>query len=194
LSSKKKDISWLRKWPLVFGPGLVFALSSIGPGDLITNSAAGAAHGYALIWALALALLFRAVWLSVSAKYVVVTGESLIQGYARIGRWLVWTILVATLLAGHLANLYMIIFSGNAVHMLLPLPTTLSAKIWSLLFVATGFSLMFWRGYKGVEKVCRGLITILGVSLVVAALRSNPDPAAIARGMLIPSIPISDGL
>lgn len=184
----------VKRWALLFGPGLVFALSAIGPGDLVANSTAGATHGYALIWALGLALIFRSAWLGASAKYVAVTGESLLQGYARLGHWLVWTILVATFLVGHLVNLYMIVFVGNAAHLLLPLPTSASATLWSLFFVAVGFTLIFRHGYRGVERACQGLIAVLGASLVVAALRASPDPEAIVRGMLIPSLPFSDGL
>ena len=72
------------------GPGFVYALTVLGTGDLVSNSAAGAGYGYSLIWAVALTLVFRFVWINVSAKYVLVTGESLIQGYARLGRWVVW--------------------------------------------------------------------------------------------------------
>ncbi|MEE8162008.1 MAG: Mn2+/Fe2+ transporter, partial [Acidobacteriota bacterium] len=67
------------------GPGFVYVLTILGTGDLITNSAAGAGYGYALIWALGLTLVFRYVWVNTSAKYVLVTGESLMQGYARLG-------------------------------------------------------------------------------------------------------------
>ena len=76
------------------GPGFVYALTVLGTGDLVSNSAAGAGYGYSLIWAVALTLVFRFAWINVSAKYVLVTGESLIQGYARLGRWVVWLILV----------------------------------------------------------------------------------------------------
>jgi len=184
----------VKRWALIFGPGLVFALSVIGPGDLVANSAAGATYGYALIWVLGLALIFRWTWLGASAKYVAVTGESLMQGYARLGHWLVWTILIATLLVGHLVNLYMIVFVGNAAHLLLPLPTSASATLWSLFFVAAGFALMFRHGYRGVERACKGLIAVLGASLIIAALRATPDPEAIVQGMLLPSLPFSDGL
>jgi Mn2+/Fe2+ NRAMP family transporter len=183
-----------RRWVLVFGPGLVFALASIGPGDLISNSAAGASHGYSFIWVLALALFFRWVWLNTAAKYVVVTGESLLQGYARVGRWMVWAVFVTTLLARHLSNLYMVVFMGNAAHLLLPLPTPGSAALWSLFFVVVGFTLMIGGGYQGIEKVCQFLIAILGFSLILAALKSNPDPQAVLQGMLFPSLPFSEGL
>jgi Mn2+/Fe2+ NRAMP family transporter len=77
----------LRSWAGAVGPGLVFALTVIGPGDLVANVAAGASHGTALLWVLPFALVFRYVWLSASARYVLVTGETLIEGFARYGRW-----------------------------------------------------------------------------------------------------------
>jgi Mn2+/Fe2+ NRAMP family transporter len=70
-----------------FGPGLVFFFSAMGPGTFLTSAVAGATYGYALLWALGLALLFRFVWVNVAASYVLVTRESLLQGYARIGQW-----------------------------------------------------------------------------------------------------------
>ncbi len=87
---------WLRWGGL--GPGLAFLAAMTGPGSIVSNAAAGASYGYSLLWALALALLFRYVWVDASARYVLITRESLLQGYARIGRWLVWTILGAALL------------------------------------------------------------------------------------------------
>ena len=90
---------------LALGPGFVYALTVLGTGDLISNSAAGAGYGYALIWALGLTLVFRFVWVNTSAKYVLVTGESLIKGYARLGNWVVWVVLIAIIFLRHFYNL-----------------------------------------------------------------------------------------
>ena len=69
---------------MLLGPGFVYVLTVLGSGDIVSNSAAGAGYGYALIWALLVTLVFRFVWVNISAKYVLVTGESLLQG--RCGR------------------------------------------------------------------------------------------------------------
>src|SRR5688572_23447795 len=74
----------------VAGPGLIFVLSIVGPRDLVANSVAGSEYGYALIWLLAVAILTRIAILESSARYVIVTGESLVAGCAKAGRWLVW--------------------------------------------------------------------------------------------------------
>jgi Mn2+/Fe2+ NRAMP family transporter len=57
-----------------------------------------------------------------------------------------------------------------------------------------GVVMMVWGGYPLSERSCKVVIVILGLSLPVAAMFSHPDPAAILRGMFIPTIPHSQGL
>ncbi len=175
------------------GPGLVFLAAMTGPGSILSNAAAGASYGYDLIWALALALWFRYVWVNASARYVLVTGESLLQGYARMGRWLVWTVLVAGVVVRHSTNLYTILLMGNAVHALIPLPFPASGAIWTLFFSLLGFAMMFWGGYPAMERACRLLVAIMASWLVAAALLSRPQPARILWGALVPWIPPTEG-
>ena len=175
------------------GPGFAYVLTVLGTGDLIANSTAGAAYGYALIWILALGLVFRFVWVNVSAKYILVTGESLIEGYARVGRWVLWVILISVMVLMHLYNMYGVVMSGNAINMLLPLPTEWSAKIWSLFFTLLAFAMAYWGGYGVLELFCKILIAIMGVSLVVVTVLSKPDPTEILQGMFVPSIPADQG-
>ena len=176
------------------GPGFVYALTVLGTGDLVSNSVAGAGYGYSLIWAVALTLVFRFAWINVSAKYVLVTGESLIQGYARLGRWVVWLILVGVLINGHINIMTQLVMTGSAADVLFHLPTPWSAKIWSLSFILVAFAMAFWGGYRTIEIFCKILIAIMGGSLVVVAIISKPDPIGIAQGMFVPSLPQSDGL
>ncbi len=138
------------------GPGLVFFFTAMGPGTFLTSAVAGATYGYSLLWALALALLFRFVWVNTAASYVLVTRESLLQGYARMGRWLVWTALVVTIVVRHSSNLYTILLMGNAAHLLLPLPTPASGAIWSVGLTVLGVVMMVWGGYRLIERVCTG--------------------------------------
>ena len=54
--------------------------------------------------------------------------------------------------------------------------------------------MMISGGYPLIERGCTVVIVILGVSLPVAAMLSHPDPAAILRGMFIPTMPNNQGL
>ncbi len=188
-------------WTLSVGPGLVYILSILGSGDIVANATAGASYGYSLIWALGLTLIFRFVWVNTSAKYVLVSGETLLAGYRRIrlgswriGEWVVWMILIALIPQRHVVNAYLIVMCGSSAHLLMPLPTEWSASIWALFFTLIGFAMMFWGGYPTIEAFCKVLITVMGASMVMAALLSRLDPAAMLQGMLIPSVPQSEGL
>ncbi len=176
------------------GPGLVYGLAALGTGDIVSNTAAGGSYRYSLIWALGMSLTFRYVWINTSAKYVLVTGESLLTGYGRVAGWVPLVVLSALFPIRHFANQFLILTTGSAAHLLFPLPTVWSAQIWALLFALVGFAMMFWGGYPIIEVFCRVLIGLMGGSLVVAALLSNPDPAAILHGTFIPSLPQATGL
>ncbi len=139
-------------------------------------------------------MILRFVWVNVSAKYVLVTGETLIQGYARVGQWVVWLILISMIILVHFYNMYMILMSGNAIHVLFPLPTEWSSSIWSLFFALVAFVMAYWGGYQALEFFCKILVGMMGGALILVAFLSHPDPAQIARGLFIPTIPGSQGL
>lgn len=171
------------------GPGLAFLTAMTGSGSLVSNAVAGATYGYDLLWALALALLFRYVWVDTSARYVLVTGESLLQGYARKGRWLVWTVLAAAVIVRHSTNLYTILLMGHAVQLILPLPFAAGAGAWTVLFTLLGFAMMFWGGYPAVERGSRVLVAVMVSALFVSAWRAHPPLAAVLRGAFVPLMP-----
>lgn len=177
-----------RSW--AFGPGLVFAVAALGPQDLVTNSAAGAGYGYSLLWTVALVVLARYMVLEATARYVVVTGETLMTGYARAGRWAPWTILVSIFLKRHLTALHLLL--GSSLELLLPVRSAWVRLGGALACWAFGFALMYWGRYKVVERISKPLLVVLGGSLALAAVFSRPDLSGIARGAIIPSAPAGE--
>jgi Mn2+/Fe2+ NRAMP family transporter len=178
---------------LVFGPGLVFVLGSVGPRDLITNAMAGATYGYSLIWLIAAALIARFVILDTTARYVVVTGESLLQGCGRRSRTVVVSWFVLSILKRHVSTLVDFTLLGTSAHFVFPLPTRHSIAIWSLVSWVAGFTLMYWGRYRVVEKISRPLAFVLGGSLAAVAILSRPNLAELAKGAFSPAIPSKDG-
>ena len=176
------------------GPGFVYALTVLGTGDIVSNSAAGSSYGYSLIWALAMVLVFRYVWVTTSAKYVLVTGESLLSGYGKVSKLVPVLVLLSFFPIRHFTNQYLILMMGLSPHMLFPLPTEWSSQIWACLFTVVGFAMPFWGGYLMIEKFCKVLVGVMGGSLLIAALLSNPDPIAILGGMFLPSLPQAQGV
>ena len=181
-----------RRW--AFGPGLVYLLGSVGPNDLIANSVAGATYGYSLLWTLIIAYALHFCIAEAGARYILATGESIIEGYGRLGRPVVFAVAVAIFIRRHLNNLFGSVLLGSSVHMLLPLPTPWSPVIWSIVSFAVAFGLMFYGRYQGVERISRAFVPVLMGSLIVVAFLSHPAPSAVARGLFIPSYPKNEGL
>lgn len=175
------------------GPGLVFALAVIGAGDYVSNTAIGAAYGTAMLWTMVVAAICRYVWIESCARYVLATGKTPFEGFDSIGRWLVWFFLATMVIHRHVNGLYHVLFMGLSIDLLVPLPGTNSAFIWSLLFVAAGFSLMFWAGYKALEGFFKILMAFMGGSLIVVVLLSPVPLMGILKGLLIPSLPDAQG-
>lgn len=179
-----------RGWQISqIGPGLVFVLASVGPQDLVSNAVAGATYGYSMLWTVALVVLARYVFLDATARYVVVTGDTLMMGYARAGRWVVWVVFLSVFVKRHLSSLAHVLILGAAMDMLLPLPTAWGVSIWAGAFSLLGFALMYWGKYPLVEKISKPIVLLLGGSLVLAAVFSNPNWPAIGRGALVPTVP-----
>ena len=69
------------------GPGLLFAGAAIGVSHLVQSTRAGADFGFGLIWALILVNLFKYPFFQYGPRYAIATGESLLDGYYKIGKF-----------------------------------------------------------------------------------------------------------
>lgn len=178
----------------VAGPGLIFVLSIVGPRDLVANSVAGSEYGYALIWLLAVAILTRIAILESSARYVIVTGESLVAGCAKAGRWLVWMMFWIPFTKRFVTGMVQLSLLGAAGHLLIPLNTPYSIQIWAVGSWALAFTIIYVGRYELVEKISQPIAFLLVGSLTAAAFLSKPDWGAAFQGAVIPSVPDEPGL
>ena len=68
------------------GPGLLFAGAAIGVSHLVQSTRAGADFGWGLIWALILVNILKYPFFEYGPRYAIATGESLLDGYCKIGK------------------------------------------------------------------------------------------------------------
>lgn len=184
---------WWKKLS-VAGPGLVFMLSIVGPRDLVANSVAGSEYGYALIWLLGVAILTRIAILESSARYVIVTGESLVAGCAKAGSWLVWMMFLIPFIKRFITGMVQLSLLGAAGHLLLPLNTPHSQAIWAVGSWALAFGILYLGRYALVEKISQPIAFVLVSSLAAAAFMSKPDWGAALMGAVVPSVPDTPSL
>ena len=155
-------LSNLRK----LGPGLLFAGAAIGVSHLVQSTRAGADYGWGLLWALLLVNLFKYPFFQFGPRYALATGESLLDGYYKLGKfflWLYFFLNVATMFtiqtavtvvtAGLASNLFEI--KTNMIH-------------WSIGVTAVCYSILLIGRYKLLDKVIKVIILILTISSLLA--------------------------
>lgn len=79
------------------GPGILFASTAIGVSHLVQCTRAGASYGFALVWAVILANLFKFPFFQYATRYANATGTSIIDGYKRMGKWMLWLYFIITI-------------------------------------------------------------------------------------------------
>ena len=155
-------LSNLRK----LGPGLLFAGAAIGVSHLVQSTRAGADYGWGLLWALLLVNLFKYPFFQFGPRYALATGESLLDGYYKLGKiflWLYFFLNIATMFtiqtavtvvtAGLASNLFEI--KTNMIH-------------WSIGVTAVCYSILLIGRYKLLDKVIKVIILVLTISSVLA--------------------------
>jgi len=85
------------KFSKVLGPGLLFASMAIGVSHLVQSTRAGANYGFALVWIVIAANVFKYPFFEYASRYAIDTGESLIDGYRRLGKGPLWIYLIITI-------------------------------------------------------------------------------------------------
>lgn len=178
---------------LRIGPGALVAAAFIGPGTVTTATLAGANFGFALLWALVFATLSTILLQDMAARLGAGgrrgLGEALMEALPSGPVRILAAILVFLAIAvGNAA-----FEAGNLAGGALGLEAILGEGVLSsragVLGLAgiAGLALIFGR-YKMLEGLLIGMVVIMSLAFLGAALLTKPDLGAMAGG-LIPRIP-----
>ncbi|HEX9729167.1 MAG TPA: hypothetical protein VGA37_11740 [Gemmatimonadales bacterium] len=155
-----------------FGPGLLWAAAAIGVSHLVQSTRAGAVAGMALWWVILLALVLKYPFFEYGPRYAAATGESLVEGYMRIGRWalgLYLTITVATALIIQGAVVLFTAFLFRYVFALQASVTTVAAIV-----LAACATLIAIGRFKALDLTIKLVLVLLAVSTMFAAAFTVP--------------------
>ncbi len=168
----------------LLGPAFVAAVAYVDPGNVATNTAAGASYGYLLLWVLVAATLMAGLVQYLSAKVGWLTGRSLPElvaertsRRARIAYWLqAELVAVATDLAE-------IVGGSVALSLLFDLPLLVGAVITTTVSTVLLF-LQNRRSQRTFERVITGMLAIVTIGFLAGLIVAPPDPAAAAAGLV----------
>ncbi len=158
------------------GPGLLFAGAAIGVSHLVQSTRAGADYGFGLLWALLLAHLFKYPFFQYGPRYAAATGESLIDGYKRLGKgflWFYYVLTFATMFSIQAA--VTIVTAGLAIKLF---GLTSSTLVWSGIITLVSVLILLIGKYKLLDNLMKIIILVLSVSSLIAvgiALNHNAN-------------------
>jgi len=128
---------WRRKFHAV-GPGILFAGAAIGVSHLVQATRAGAGYGFDLLWAVILVLLFKYPFFQYAHRYTVATGESLLQGYRRLGVWALALFMGVVVISSFITMAAVTVVTAGLAGVLLGLDMSLTVLSLILLMLIMG--------------------------------------------------------
>ncbi len=150
------------------GPGLLMAAAAIGVSHLVQSTRAGATYGWALVWAVVLANFFKYPFLEYGPRYAIATGESMINGYRRLGKWAIGIFVVFTIGTMFAVQAAVTIVSASLAAELTGI--ALSPLAWSTILLAICIILLMSGQYSALDGAIKIIMIVLAISTIIAVV------------------------
>ena len=130
------------------------------------STRAGADFGFGLIWALILSNLFKYPFFLFGPKYSMATGESLIDGYYKLGKYFLLTYLLLSLVTMFtIQTAVTIVTAGLAIELF---GITSNITVWACIIIAMCLLILLIGRYKLLDNLMKFIILLLTISTLLA--------------------------
>jgi manganese transport protein len=169
------------------GPGLLVTVGFIDPGNWASNIAAGAAHGYTLLWMVTLATLMLIVLQHNAAHLGIATGLCLSEAASRHMRPAASRLVLSSaMLAAVSTALAEVLGAALGLSLLFPrLPYQASA----LLVLGVVVALLFSNSYPRLEKWIIAFVSLIGLSFLFELALVRVPWGKAALSWVVPNLP-----
>jgi len=150
------------------GPGFLFAAVSVGVSHVVQSTRAGAGYGFSLIGVIILALILKYPLFEFGQRYAIATGNSLLEGYRRQGRWSLILYLILTV--GTMCTVLAAVTAVTAGLAIQMTGLALALPLWSAIIIAACVLILIIGRYPLLDKVIKIIMALLAVSTVAATL------------------------
>lgn len=172
------------RWKVV-GPGLVVAATGVGAADLVATLIAGSRYAYTLLWVVVLGTVLKVILVEGAARYSLASGRTIFEGWRSVGRWTTWYFAPYIVIWGFVYGASAMSSSALPIVALFPELSLRGVAIGSGLL---GLGLVWFGSYAAFEKIMVGLVGIMFLAVVTAAVRTVPNLGEIVTG-LVPIVP-----
>jgi Mn2+/Fe2+ NRAMP family transporter len=164
-----------------FGPGLLWAGAAIGVSHLVQSTRAGADAGLALAGVILLALVLKYPFFEFGPRYAAATGSSLVEGYARIGRWALWLYFGITLGTAVIVQTAVVLVTTALLMFALDVQWPLPVAAGGVVAVAAG--VLAVGRFRLLDLSIKAILLLLALSTLLAAAFAAPrlDWSTLAR-------------
>lgn len=159
------------------GPGLLFAGAAIGVSHLVQSTRAGADYGFGLVWALLLVNVFKYPFFQFGPRYAMATGESLLDGYKKLGKGVLVAYILVTLASMFTIQTAVTIVSAGLARNLFG--DTISLEMWTVIILMVCVIILLKGKYSFLDKIMKVIVITLTVSTLIAvgvALTNYSEP------------------
>ena len=168
------------------GPGLLFAGAAIGVSHLVQSTKAGAEFGFGLVWALLLCNFFKYPFFLFGTKYAHATGETLLDGYKKIGDYvLIIYLLLSVVTIFTIQAAVTIVTAGLAIELF---GITSNITLWSAIILVCCLIILIIGRYHLLDNLIKVIILVLGLSTIIAVSYATfNSESIIVMNQIIPS-------
>jgi Mn2+/Fe2+ NRAMP family transporter len=180
------------RWLAIFGPGAVIASLTIGVGELVFSTRAGALFGYRLLWLFLLVLVLKWILVFASARHIVLTGAHPFQRWMELPGPRGWFPLVFFLLAVPCFPIWVCFHAGTVGTLLSSLTGTAQAwhggahLAWGIGVLVAVLALSASGGYRALERVQLGIVLLMLGAVLLAVFFLKPDWLEFFKGLFVP--------
>jgi len=150
------------------GPGILFASTCIGVSHLVQSTRAGASYGFELVVVILLANLFKYPFFEYASRYANATGTSIIDGYKRLDKKVLWLYAGITLLTMFFVSSAVVVvtsgFMSNFIAIIFGIQ--ISGLTSSVILLIICFAVLVGGKYKLLDS----LIKVIGAVLLISTL------------------------
>lgn len=148
------------------GPGILLAGAAIGASHIVQSTKAGALFGFGLIWAIILVNLFKYPFFEFCRRYTAATGETVIEGYNRLGKIAVNCYLAISIVTGYISIAAVTaVTAALAGHLFFQ---SLSMFWWSAIIAFVCVAILALGRYPALDSITKVIVAVLALSTLIA--------------------------
>ncbi|WP_217542534.1 NRAMP family divalent metal transporter [Vibrio metschnikovii] len=157
------------------GPGIMMAAAAVGGSHLVASTQAGAIYGWQLAALILLVNLFKYPFFKAGVQYTMGTGESLVEGYAKLGKTYLWGFTLLSIFSAIVNTAALLLFSASLLGYFIPFE--IATSVLSGFILVTCLIILIAGHYKALDILSKTIMAVLTLATLTAVFIAATGPA-----------------